>query len=68
MFNSVSMSAVGAIITLFELAVKITGVELPEGTIAGLVNGLVTAFGAIWLIWGTVRRKDLSMGLFRKFQ
>ena len=66
LFSKVSMTAVGGIITLFELAVKITGVELPEGTIAGLVNGLVMAFGAIWLIWGTVRRKDLSMGFFRK--
>lgn len=66
MFKDLSMTGVGALITLVELGLKAVNIELPEGTTASLVNGIIAVVGAIFLIIGQVRRKDLKAGLVRK--
>lgn len=66
MFNNVSMTGVGGIITIVELLAHYFGLELPEGSIAAAVNGIVAFVGVLWLIWGQLRRKDLIGGIVKK--
>ena len=61
------MTAVGGIITLTELGLKLFNIDLGEGVVAGAINGLVTFLGAVWLVIGHIRaRSDLKGGLIRK--
>lgn len=67
MFANISMTGVGAIITIVELVLKSFGIELPDGALAQGVNGVVTMLGILWLIWGHIRaRQDLIVGVVRK--
>lgn len=66
MFTNVSMTGVGGVITIIELALQFFNVQVPAGSVGGAVNGVVAAFGLLWLIWGQLRRPDLSGGLIRK--
>ncbi len=61
----ISLAGSGAIITVIEFALRYTNVDLPDGSVAALVNGVVTVGGIVLLIWGQLRRKDLKYGLFR---
>lgn len=67
MFQNVSMTGVGGIITIIELALNFFNVNLPDGAVATAVNGLVAFLGVAWLVIGQIRaRKDLVAGLVRK--
>jgi len=61
----ISIAGVGAIGTTVELALHAFNVQLPEGSIASLLNGLATVVSVCLLIYGQVRRKDLRFGIFR---
>lgn len=60
------MAGVGSIVSVIELALKMLGIEAPEGSVLGAVNGIVAAGGLVLLVWGQLRRKDLFAGLVRK--
>ena len=67
MFNQVSMAGTGAaIITLINLILPALGFDIPEGTVAAAVEGVVNVAGFAFLIWGQARRTDLIGGLIRK--
>ena len=65
MFSSVSMTGVGAIVTLIEALLRVFEVEIAEGSVSAGVNGLVSFVGLVLMVWGQVRRKDLKFGLLR---
>lgn len=66
MFANVSMTGVGAIITVLQGALTLLGIEVAEGAVASAVNGIIQAVGIILLIIGQFRRKDLKFGMVRK--
>lgn len=65
MFSTVSMTGVGAIVTLIEALLRVFGVEVAEGSVGAGVNGLVSFVGLVLMVWGQIRRKDLKFGLLR---
>lgn len=62
----VSVTGIGAIVMVVEYLAKLSGFELPDGSIANAVNGLVSFIGLVMIVWGQLRRKDLRYGIFRK--
>lgn len=66
MFSNISLAGTGGIITLLEFVLKAFNIDIPGGQVGDAVNGLVTAYGVVALIWGQVRRPDLKGGLIRK--
>lgn len=60
------MAGTGGIISVVELVLKLIGVDFPEGSVGAAVNGIVAAVGLVLLVWGQVRRKDLTAGIVRK--
>lgn len=66
MFKNVSMTGTGLVITLIQTLLTLFGFEFETDSLAAGINGLVAFFGFIFLIWGQLRRKDLSFGLIRK--
>ena len=65
-FTNYSMTGIGLVIVLVEMILKFLGVELPEGSVAKIINDLVSGIGGVLVIWGQLRRKDLSLGFWRK--
>ena len=66
MFTKTSMTGAGAIIVVLEQLFSVVGITFPEGTIGDVVHSIVVIVGFILLVWGQVRRQDLTLGLFRK--
>lgn len=64
----ISITGVGAIITVLEAVSRWLGLELPEGSLSNAVNGVVSVVGLAMVVWGQLRRKDLKMGLVRKVE
>ena len=64
--NSVSLTGVGLLVTLVEMALKHFGLLFPEGTVLAAINGLITFVGFVAIVFGQMRRKDLHFGLVRK--
>jgi len=62
----ISITGVGAIITLLEAIAKWVGLDIPEGTFTSGVNGAISFIGLILLVVGQLRRKDLKGGIIRK--
>ncbi len=61
-----SLTGVGAIVTIVELVLHMLGITVPEGTVSAAINGFVSILGLVALVWGQVRRPDLKYGLIRK--
>lgn len=66
MFTSVSMTGTGIVITLIEYALTVFNVKFDSGSVAAAINGLITFVGFIFVVWGQLRRKDLTLGMFRQ--
>lgn len=60
------MTGTGVAITLVASALALLGVEVPEEGVAAAVGGLVQFFGFVFIVWGQLRRKDLTAGIVRK--
>ena len=60
------MAGTGAIITIVVMFAKLLGIEIAESEIQKGVEGLIAMIGLVLLIVGQLRRKDLTLGLFRK--
>lgn len=65
MFTSVSMTGTGIAITLVEYALSAMNVTFDAGSVSAAINGLVTFVGLLFVVWGQLRRKDLTLGMFR---
>ena len=65
MFNSVSMTGTGIAITLIEYALSAMNVTFDAGSVSAAVNGLISFVGLLLVVWGQIRRKDLTFGMFR---
>jgi hypothetical protein len=65
MFANVSMTATGMVTLLLSWLLAGLGVEVGEESIAGFVQAVLTAVGFVWMVWGQLRRDDLSYGIFR---
>jgi hypothetical protein len=63
---NVSLTGVGAFVTLIELGLRLVGVEIPDGVVASALNGIVTFIGAILLIWGQLRRPEVRAFFWKK--
>lgn len=64
--TSVSLTGIGAIVTITVLLLKMLGIEVAETDVERAVEGFVAIVGVLALIYGQFRRKDLKLGLFRK--
>ena len=64
--TSISLTGVGGIVTVVELALSFFGVVPSEGSILAIVNGLVALSGVVTLVYGQLRRKDLVGGIIRR--
>lgn len=51
---------------LLEAIFPLFGIEVPEGTVAGVIEAILTVVGFGLLIWGQIDREDLKFGLVRK--
>lgn len=60
------MTAIGAIVTISGLLLKMLGIDVAETEVERAVEGFVAIVGIIALIYGQARRKDLRLGIFRK--
>lgn len=65
MFQNVSMTGTGIAVYLVGLALNHAGINYDAGQLAGAVDGAFVVVGFVLTIWGQLRRRDLSMGLFR---
>jgi len=66
-FENYSKTGVGlVIVTVIELIIPLTGIKVPEGTAAGVVNTIAAFVGYVLLFYGQWDRKDLANGLKRK--
>ena len=67
MLNTVSMTGVGgAIVVVLQVLFPAVGIDLPEGGVVALVEAGVVLVGTAMLIYGQLRRKDLTAGILRK--
>lgn len=64
--NNISFAGAGTYVLVIETVLRLVGLELPDGSVAAAVNGLVVFLGFVLLIIGQLRRKDLHLGLIRK--
>jgi len=63
---ALSLTGVGAVITVIEAILKWFNIEVAEGTVAAGVNGAVSFAGLVLIVWGQLRRKDVHLGIFKK--
>lgn len=66
MFSTVSMTGTGMLTLALSFLLSYLGVNAGTSQIAGWVNDILDIAGLFMAILGQLRRKDLSMGLFRK--
>lgn len=67
MFVTLSKAGIGAtIVTVLEFIFPLLGIDVPTGSIAGVVEATATVVGFVLLVWGQLDRTDLKFGLFRK--
>ncbi len=66
LFESISKGGTGTLILLVESALKLFGVDAPEGSVGNIVEGVVALIGLILLIVHQFERKDLVAGIVRK--
>ena len=59
------MTGTGIAITLVEYALSAMNVTFDAGSVSAAINGLVTFVGLLFVVWGQLRRKDLTLGMFR---
>lgn len=60
------MGGTGALITIVELLLAALGIQAPDGSIAEVVNALITLVGFGLMLVGHFRRKDLVAGIIRR--
>ena len=60
------MAGTGIIVSLLAFALPLFGVNVEEKDVVGFVDNIMKVVGFVLLIWGQVRRKDLTAGLIRK--
>lgn len=65
MFTNLSMTGSGIAIALVEYLLTVMNVKFEAGSVASFVNSIIVAVSFIFVVWGQMRRKDLSFGLFR---
>lgn len=66
MFTETSMTGTGMIITVLVFGAQWLGINFDQSTATVFVKDAVEVIGIVLAVWGQLRRKDLSMGLFRK--
>jgi len=66
MFTNVSMTGTGILTIILSYILSVLGVNAETSQIASWVASMINLLGLIWVIWGQLRRKDLSVGFFRK--
>lgn len=60
------MTGTGAFIALVEAALNFFGISIGDGVVAQAINGLLTFLSLLFVVWGQLRRKDLTFGILRK--
>lgn len=66
MFANVSMTSTGVIALFLATVLKYLGIESDQSVIESALVGLITFVGWAFTVWGSIRRTDLYLGLFRK--
>ena len=54
------------LVTVIMFVAPMLGLDLEEGTVSDAISGLVQFVGFILMIWGQLRRKDLTIGMVRR--
>lgn len=64
------MAGTGGIIavvaTLIDTVAPLIGVNIPTGSAVAALTAAAQVAGFVLLVWGQLRRKDLTWGIFRK--
>jgi uncharacterized membrane protein len=64
--SAISLTGVGAIITIMQVILPLFGLTLPDGSLEEAANGVIAIVGVVTLIWGQMRRRDMKWFLLRK--
>jgi hypothetical protein len=67
MFNTVSMTGSGMAILIIMTIAQFLGISFDQNQVAMIVKDVIDIAGFVFMVWGQLRRNDLVMGLFRKF-
>lgn len=60
------MTGSGMLVIALGYILNYLGVNADSSDLAGYADGILKVAGLIMLLWGQLRRKDLTWGLFRK--
>ena len=63
---ALSLTGIGAIVTIVMTVLKMFGIELPDGSDKQIADAILTLIGIVMLVVGQLRRKDLVAGIVRK--
>lgn len=67
MFTNYSMTGVGGAVYIVALALRALGIDsIEHEQIAQFIVNLAGVVGFVFMVWGQLRRKDLSWGFWRK--
>jgi len=64
--NQVSLTGIGVVIMVVQTVLTLLNVQFAPGSVELAINGLFAFIGFLAIVFGQLRRKDLSFGLFRK--
>ncbi len=66
MFQNVSMAGSGWLVIVLTYVLGLLGVNADYSEIAGYANNIMGVIGLALIIIGQLRRKDLTLGFWRK--
>ena len=67
LFKNVSMTGSGMLALVLGTILSWLGVNADSSQLAGWVDSIISVVGLAMLIIGQLRRKDLKLGLIRKY-
>lgn len=66
MFKNVSMTGTGLLVLVIGSLLGWLGVDFSESQVVELTTKIIEISALLWVIYGQLRRKDLSWGFWRK--
>lgn len=67
MFSKISMTGSGIVLFFLSMGISMLGINAEDGQIQVWTDAIITVAGLVLMIWGQLRRGDLTMGILRKF-
>lgn len=64
--QNISLAGTGLYVIIITAVLNYFGITADAGSVTAVVTSVITIFGWVLLIFGQLRRKDLTLGLVRK--